>query len=120
MRMRVLWIVPLFVALVGCTAAKPIITPQEYQSSCRQAVGADATCQSRVCDSFQETVTDYFDTKQDCFAACKAKAENLASGGAGACLDKVDSARAACMEYCQRKFYRCNCDKIYTPGVGTN
>lgn len=106
-------------ALGGCTAAKPLLTPQEYQASCRSTlVGADAACLDRVCDAYQETVTDYYDTKVDCVAACKAKAERLLADVA--CPNKVAAAREACLDYCQRKFYRCNCDKVYTPGVVTN
>ena len=107
----------LLALLGGCTAAKPLITPQEFQATCRSTpVGAEAACVDRVCDAYQETVTDYYDTKVDCQTACKAKAEKLAD----ACPAKVAAARAACMDYCQRRFYRCNCGKIYTPGIITN
>ena len=114
------WGIVALLALLGggCSAAKPIITPQEYREACRATpAGADAACLDRVCDAYQETVTDYFDAKPDCVAACKAKAEQLAGV---ACPDKVAAARDACLDYCQRKFYRCNCDKIYTPGVIAN
>jgi hypothetical protein len=116
-----LGLVLLVVVLGGCTAAKPIITPREYQDICRQTrLGADAACLGRVCDAYQETVTDYYDTMAACRQACKAKAETLGSGLSGACLAKVEAAQAACLEYCDRKFYRCNCDKVYTPGTIAN
>lgn len=103
--------------LGGCTAAKPIVTPQEYQGACRgAALGTDAACVDRVCDAYQETVTDYYDNKAACQQACEAKATALAPGLSGPCLAKVSAARSACREFCDRKFYRCNCDKVYTPG----
>lgn len=111
-------IVLLLAVLGGCVRAKPIVTPQEYRTACRSTpVGAGAACLDRVCDAYQETVTDYYDGKPDCLEACRAKAERLAGL---ACPDKVATARDACLDYCQRKFYRCNCDKIYTPGVIDN
>jgi hypothetical protein len=121
MRMCVFCFVSLVLLLGGCTAAKPIITPQEYQGTCRSTpLGADRACVDRVCDSYQETVTDYHDNKEACILACRAKAESLSSGLSGACLAKVADARSTCEEYCFRKFYRCNCDKIYVPGNVTN
>jgi hypothetical protein len=98
--------------LWGCTQVKPIITPQEYQASCRQdAAGADAACATKVCDVYQAVVTDYYENMDGCLAACKDRAETLFAGASGQCKDKIKKAREACQEFCNRKFYRCNCGK---------
>ncbi len=108
----------LVAALWGCTRVKPIITPQEYQDACRKApAGADAACADRICAGFQEVVTDYHEGMNECKKACQDKADALSAGLSGSCLGKVEATRAACLEFCDRKFYRCNCDKTYTPGV---
>lgn len=109
------WVFILFsLVLWGCATVKPIITPQEYQNTCRQGVA----CADRICDGFQETVTDYYDTMAACRQACKDKADTLSRGASGTCLAGIDTARGACMEFCQRKFYRCNCDKESAPAGG--
>jgi len=99
-------------AFWGCTRVEPIITPQEYAASCQAApVGADAACASRVCAVYQAVVTDYYENKDGCRAACKARAEELSQSAPAACGAKIEAARDACLEFCQRKFFRCNCTK---------
>lgn len=96
----------------GCSKIQPIITPQEYQASCRQnTVGADAACVTKVCDVYQAVVTDYYEDMNGCYAACKDRADGLLANASGLCTDKVKAARDACREFCNRKFYRCNCTK---------
>ena len=96
----------------GCTKVQPIITPQEYQASCRQdSAVADAACVARVCDVYQAVVTDYYENKDGCYAACADRAQALSAGAPAQCGAKISAARAACREFCLRKFYRCNCDK---------
>jgi len=99
-------------ALWGCVAVKPIMTPQEYRADCRRTVACpDADGAAAICAGFQETVTDYYDGMAPCRQACKDKAEALAATVPGVCRASIDTARAACLEFCNRKFYRCNCDK---------
>ncbi len=96
----------------GCAKVGPIITPQEYQAQCRQeASGADAGCVSRTCDVFQAVVTGYHENMDDCRAACRDRARTLAADASGPCRAKIEAAGDACLEFCNRKFYRCNCDK---------
>lgn len=96
----------------GCSKVQPIITPPEYQAACRQnTVGADAACVTKVCDVYQAVVTDYYEDMNGCYAACKDRAETLLASSPDLCKAKVKAARDACREFCNRKFYRCNCDK---------
>jgi hypothetical protein len=102
-----------FFGLLGCTKVQPIITPQEYQASCRQDLaGADAACTTKVCDVYQTVVTDYYEDMAGCNAACKDRAESLLASESGSCSAKIATARKNCLEFCNRKFYRCNCDKF--------
>ena len=101
----------------GCASVKPIITPQEYQAACWQSpTGPKDACAERVCGAFQEIVTGYYDGMPQCRQACKERGAAL-TAAAGGCADKVKSAEDACLEFCQRKFYRCNCDKSYSTGA---
>ncbi len=97
----------------GCAPTfKPIITPQEFEASCRSApAGADAACAGRVCDVFQAVATDYHEDMAACQATCKQRAQELAADVPASCQAKVAGAREACLEFCNRKFYRCNCAK---------
>lgn len=96
----------------GCTKVQPIITPQEYQAACRQdTAGADAACATRVCDVYQAVVTDYYENMDGCYAACKDRADALSADASGQCRAKISAARSACREFCNRKFFRCNCDR---------
>ncbi|EHJ49580.1 hypothetical protein DFW101_3584 [Solidesulfovibrio carbinoliphilus subsp. oakridgensis] len=99
-------------AAVGCAKVQPIITPQEFEASCRQAAaGADPACAARVCDVYQAVVTDYYEDMNGCYAACKDREESLLASVSSPCGAKVKAAHAACREFCNRKFYRCNCAK---------
>lgn len=99
-------------AAFGCTRVRPIITPPEFEASCRQdAAGADPACAARICDVYQAVVTDYYEDMAGCYAACKDREQTLAASVSGQCRDKVKAAHDACREFCNRKFYRCNCAK---------
>jgi hypothetical protein len=96
----------------GCTKVQPIMTPQEYDASCRaDAAGADPACAARVCAVYQAVVTDYYEDKEGCRAACKARANELKESSAAQCAAKIDAAENVCLDFCQRKFFRCNCGK---------
>ena len=98
--------------LAGCAKVKPIMTPQEFAADCRQnAAGADAACAARVCEAYQAVVTDYHENMEGCYAACKDRAASLGAEASPACLAKVKAEKDRCMDYCNRKFYRCNCAK---------
>lgn len=97
---------------MGCSKFQPIITPQEFEAACRSdPAGADSACAARVCNVFQAVATDYHENMASCQAVCKQRAEELLSGAAASCQDKIQQTRAACLEFCNRKFYRCNCAK---------
>lgn len=110
---NVLLVLLLFgLSLAGCAKIQPIVTPQEYEAACRRsAAGADSACAGRVCAVFQAVTTDYHEDMAGCRAACKERAGALAADVPGSCLGKVNASRDACLEFCQRKFYRCNCAK---------
>ncbi|MYL83314.1 hypothetical protein GTA51_09265 [Desulfovibrio aerotolerans] len=98
--------------LMGCATIQPIMTPQEFEADCRaNTVGADAACAGKVCEVYQAVVTDYYDTMEGCYAACKDRAASLETGATGQCLAKIRKARDTCRDFCNRKFYRCNCAK---------
>ena len=99
-------------AAVGCAKIQPIITPQEFEASCQAGpAGADGACAARVCGVFQAVVTDYHENMAACQASCKQRAQELEADVPGACAAKVKQTRDACLEFCNRKFYRCNCAK---------
>ncbi len=99
-------------AACGCAKIQPIITPPEFQAACRQnAAGADAACAARVCDVYQGVVTDYYENMAGCYAACKDREQTLLADAPDQCKAKIKATREACMEFCNRKFYRCNCTK---------
>ena len=99
-------------ALAGCTQVKPIMTPQEFAAGCSQgATGADAACSAKVCQVYQAVVTDYYENMEGCYAACKDRAASLETGAGPACLAKIKAEKDRCMDFCNRKFYRCNCAK---------
>ncbi len=88
------------------------MTPQEYSAACRRdAVGADAACANRVCVVFEAVTTDYHEDMAGCLAACKERATTLAADVPASCRAKVEAARDDCLDFCNRKFYRCNCAK---------
>ena len=97
----------------GCAKQTlPIITPQEFEASCRSdPAGAVSACASRVCGVFQAVATDYHEDMAACLASCKQRAVELEADVPGACVAKVKQTRDACLEFCNRKFYRCNCAK---------
>lgn len=96
----------------GCAKAQPIVTPPEYDAACRaDAAGGDAACVTRVCAVYQAVVTDYYENMEGCRAACKQRANELQDSAPALCGAKVNAARDACLDFCQRKFYRCNCAK---------
>lgn len=96
----------------GCSKFQPIITPQEFEASCRSApAGADAACANRVCTVFQAVATDYHEDMASCQATCKQRAEELLADSPAQCQEKIKKTREACLEFCNRKFYRCNCTK---------
>ena len=96
----------------GCAKAQPIITPEEFAASCQAgAAGAAPACAARVCAVYQAVVTDFHEDKESCRATCKTRADELLASVPAQCGAKVKAARDACLEFCQRKFYRCNCTK---------
>lgn len=98
--------------LAGCAKIKPIMTPQEFEADCRaNAYGADSACASKVCEVYQAVVTDYHDTMESCYASCKDRAAALEVGASNQCLAKIRAAGDTCHDFCNRKFYRCNCAK---------
>jgi len=100
----------LALGLAGCAKFQPIQTPQEFEAACRaNAYGADAACAGKVCEVYQAVVTDYYDNMEGCYAACKDRAAALEVGASNQCLAKIHAARDACHDFCNRKFYRCNC-----------
>ena len=112
MRTRVWLPVVAAAALWGCVPVKPIITPQEFRTTCReQATCPDAASAERICSGFQETVTDYYDGMPGCIKACKDKAQALTDAEPASSRAAIAATRDACLEFCNRKFYRCNCDK---------
>ena len=99
-------------ALAGCSKVQPILTPQEFASACAQTgAGADGACASRVCQVYQAVVTDYHENMEGCYAACKERATDLETGAGPACAAKIKAEKDRCMDFCNRKFYRCNCAK---------
>ena len=96
--------------LWGCAKFQPIMTPQEFEAACRRG-GGEAAWARTVCDVYQAVVTDYHDTMDDCYAACRDRGAALAADSATQCLDKVKATQAVCLDFCNRKFYRCNCAK---------
>ncbi|WP_428560562.1 MAG: hypothetical protein ACP59X_16870 [Solidesulfovibrio sp. DCME] len=97
---------------LGCTKFQPIITPQEFEASCRSdPAGADGPCAARVCAVFEAVTTDYHEDMASCQAVCRQRAEELLAGTAPQCREKIKQTREACLEFCNRKFYRCNCTK---------
>jgi hypothetical protein len=99
-------------ALTGCGKVQPIMTPQEFAAACSQnAAGTEAACATKVCEVYQAVVTDYYDNMEGCYAACKERAAALETGANAACLAKIKTTRERCMDFCNRKFYRCNCAK---------
>ncbi|OLN29322.1 hypothetical protein DVDV_1153 [Desulfovibrio sp. DV] len=100
------------IGLTGCGQSKPIMVPQEFEADCRSnAYGADAACAAKVCEVYQAVVTDYYDNMEGCYAACKDRAASLEAGAASQCKAKIAAARDTCRDFCNRKFYRCNCAK---------
>lgn len=96
----------------GCVKFQPIMTPQEFAASCQAAPdGADPACAARVCDVYQAVVTDYHEDMASCQAVCRQRAEELLGNVSAQCRDKVEASRDLCLEFCDRKFYRCNCTK---------
>jgi len=103
--------------LAGCVAVKPIMTPQEFRATCHQRAQCPEAAESgAVCSGFQETVTDYYDGMAPCRQACRDKARDLTASLGPACGAAIGTARATCLEFCNRKFYRCNCDKADASG----
>lgn len=98
--------------LMGCAKVQPIMTPQEFEADCRSTpAGGDSACVAKVCEVYQAVVTDYYDDMDGCYAACKDRAASLEAGASAQCSAKIRAAAATCRDFCNRKFYRCNCAK---------
>lgn len=123
-RMSMGLVAALMVLVAGCAKELPVMTPGEYWSKCvlgpAPLTGEDICDERPICDAYREVVSDFYENLDACRAACEQNFDRMYAGQVmNGCFSWLVDARDLCIQFCRRKFERCDCDKVREPGEFT-